>query len=265
MRKLILALERRRGPRSRGPGGRSHEGDQHLRLRASRRSRSRSPKATPSPGRTGTTRITRSSPTRASSSRRSCRPKQTFSFTFTRRRAPTRYKDELHPKLTGKIIVKGLPPTLTLAASAPIVTSGTKVTLSGVVSSHKAGESVTIYYQPYPQPNLIQRATVLTSRRRHVQLHRRAAGPDHLPGRLEGRVRDADHGPGARRSLSLGRNNGWIIHAVGRPLVRRPGGAVPAPEHRDRPVGDAQEGAAELEVVGARSRSRCRRASTTCA
>ena len=36
------------------------------------------------------------------------------------------------------------------------------MTLSGVVSNHKAGESVTIYYQPYPQPNLIQRATVLT-------------------------------------------------------------------------------------------------------
>ena len=37
------------------------------------------------------------------------------------------------------------------------------MTLSGVVSNHKAGESVTIYYQPYPQPNLIQRATVLTA------------------------------------------------------------------------------------------------------
>ena len=36
------------------------------------------------------------------------------------------------------------------------------MTLSGVVSSKKAGESVTIYYQPYPQPNLIERATVLT-------------------------------------------------------------------------------------------------------
>ena len=34
------------------------------------------------------------------------------------------YKDELHPKLTGKLVVKGLPPPLTLLASAPIVTSG---------------------------------------------------------------------------------------------------------------------------------------------
>ena len=127
------------------------------------------------------------------------RPNQTYSFTF-RASGTYTYKDELHPKLTGKLVVKGLPPTLTLLASAPIVTSGTKVTLSGVVSSKKPGESVTIYYQPYPQPNLIQRATVLTGTGRHVQLHRRPADPDELSGRLEGRVRDADHRPGRSRT-----------------------------------------------------------------
>ena len=87
---------------------------------------------------------------------------QKFSFTF-RSAGTYAYEDELHPKLTGKIVVKGAPPTLTLAASAPIVVYGTKVTLSGVVSNHAAGEQVTIYYQPYPQPNLIQRSTVLTA------------------------------------------------------------------------------------------------------
>jgi plastocyanin len=87
---------------------------------------------------------------------------QKYSFTF-RAAGTYNYKDELHPKLTGKITVNGAPPTLTLAASAPIVAYGTKVTLTGVVSSHAAGEQVTIYYQPYPQPNLIQRATVLTA------------------------------------------------------------------------------------------------------
>ncbi len=52
---------------------------------------------------------------------------------------------------------------MTLGASVPIITAGTKLTVSGVVSNHKAGESVAIYYRPYPQPNLIQRATILTS------------------------------------------------------------------------------------------------------
>src|SRR5205814_5597458 len=74
-----------------------------------------------------------------------------------------KYSDELRPSLTGTITVKGLPPTLTLGASALAVTAGDKVTLSGVVSSRKAGESVSIYYQPYPQPNLILRVTLLTT------------------------------------------------------------------------------------------------------
>jgi plastocyanin len=87
---------------------------------------------------------------------------QKYSFTF-HAAGTYHYSDELHPKLTGTITVKGAPPTLTLAASAPMVVYGTKVTLSGVVSNHAAGEQVTIYYQQYPQPNLVQRTTVLTS------------------------------------------------------------------------------------------------------
>ena len=124
------------------------------------------------------------------------RPNQTFSFTF-RASGTYTYKDELHPKLTGKLVVKGLPPTLTLLASAPIITSpATKVTLSGIVSSKKPGESVTIYYQPYPQPNLIQRATVLTGTGGTFSF---IVGPQILTNyqaAVEGRVRDADHGPG---------------------------------------------------------------------
>jgi plastocyanin len=85
-------------------------------------------------------------------------------FQFTFNAAGTyKYADELHPRLTGTIVVKGLPPSLTLGASAPITIAGNPVTLSGVVSNHKAGEAVSIYYQPYPQPNLILRATLLTT------------------------------------------------------------------------------------------------------
>ena len=89
------------------------------------------------------------------------KPKQSFTFTF---KAPGTYtyKDELAPRHAGKLVVKGLPPTLTFAASTGIVTYGQQATISGVISNHAAGEQVTIYYQPYPQPNLIQRTTVLT-------------------------------------------------------------------------------------------------------
>src|SRR5262249_40459613 len=46
-----------------------------------------------------------------------------FSFTFNAA-GTYRYSDELHPKLTGTVVVKGLPPSLTLGASAPITTAG---------------------------------------------------------------------------------------------------------------------------------------------
>ena len=55
-------------------------------------------------------------------------PKQTFSFTFNASGTYT-YKDELYPKIRGTITVKGLPPTLTLAASSQYVVYGDKVVL----------------------------------------------------------------------------------------------------------------------------------------
>lgn len=141
------------------------------------------------------------------------KPKQTFSFTF---KAPGTYsyKDELYPKHTAKIVVKGLPPTLTLAISAPIVTYGTQATLSGVVSNHAAGEQVTIYYQPYPQPNLIQRATVLTAPGGTFSF---IVAPQILT-TYEAAWKGAFATPTTVQvepKLTLGRNNGWIIHAAG--------------------------------------------------
>jgi plastocyanin len=141
------------------------------------------------------------------------RPKQRFSFTF---RAPGTYtyKDELHPKHTGKVVVKGLPPTLTMAASAPIVDFGTKATLSGVVSSHQAGEQVTIYYQPYPQANLIQRATLLTSTGGAFSF---IVGPQVLT-TYEASWKGAFATPTTiqvRPHPSIGRNGAWILHVAG--------------------------------------------------
>jgi plastocyanin len=140
------------------------------------------------------------------------RPNQTYSFTFNAA-GTYAYKDELNTKLTGTISVKGLPPTLTLAASSQYVVYGDKVTLSGVVSNHKGGEQVTIYYQPYPQPNLIERATVLTAADGSFSL---IVEPQ-IATSYQASWKGAYATPTSvqvQPKLTLGRNNGWIIHAA---------------------------------------------------
>ncbi len=148
------------------------------------------------------------------------RRNQSFSFTF-HAAGTYAYKDELHPKLTAKIVVKGLPPTVTLTTSLSILTYETKATLSGVVSNHKAGEPVTIYYQPYPQPNLIERAALLTSAGGAYSF---IVGPQVLTN-YQVVWKGAYATPVSIQvapKLSLGRNNGWIIHAsAGRSFAGR--------------------------------------------
>jgi plastocyanin len=141
------------------------------------------------------------------------RPKQTFSFTF-RAAGTYTYYDELHPKLRGTIIVKGAPPTLTFASSTAIVIYGTQATLTGVVSNHQPGEQVTIYYQPYPQPNLIERVTLLTTTGGEFSF---IVEPQILT-TYEATWKGAYATPTSIEvtpKLTLGRNNGWIIHVAG--------------------------------------------------
>jgi plastocyanin len=142
------------------------------------------------------------------------KPNQSFSFTF-RAAGTYGYKDELHPKLLrGTVIVKGAPPTLTLAASAKFVVAGDKVTLTGIVSSHQAGEQVSIFYQPYPMPNAIQRAVVLTTTGGAFSF-------DVAPGILttyQATWKGAFAAPATvqvQPRLTLGRSGAWIIHAYG--------------------------------------------------
>jgi plastocyanin len=89
------------------------------------------------------------------------RPGQTFSFTF-RSAGTFPYRDALEPSERGRIVVRGPPPSVTLGASQPIVTAGQQITLTGVVSSRRANESVTIYHLPHGQASPIQLAVVLT-------------------------------------------------------------------------------------------------------
>jgi plastocyanin len=71
------------------------------------------------------------------------------SYTFTFRNAGTfRYHDGLHPSLRGTVTVRGLPPQITLATSAPVVKFGGQVGLSGTVNNNRAGERVTIVQLP---------------------------------------------------------------------------------------------------------------------
>jgi plastocyanin len=140
------------------------------------------------------------------------RPNQKYSFTFNAAGTYT-YKDELNTKLTGSIKVNGAPPTLTFAASSQYIVYGDKATLSGVVSNHKGGEAVTIYYQPYPQPNLIQRATVLTGADGSFSF---IVSPQ-IATSYQAAWKGAYATPTSiqvQPKVTLGRNNGWIIHAA---------------------------------------------------
>jgi plastocyanin len=141
------------------------------------------------------------------------RPAQVFRFTF-RAAGTYRYVDELHPKLAGTIVVKGAPPTLTLAASRVYSVAGDRLTLSGVVSSHRAGEQVAIFYQPYPAPNPVQRTVVLTTTGGAFSF---PVAPGILTTYLAS-WQGAYSQPATvqvQPRLTIGRNGAWILHAYG--------------------------------------------------
>ena len=89
------------------------------------------------------------------------RPGRTYSFTFDVA-GSYRYRDALHPRVTGTVRVAGAPPALTLATSLPQISYGAKVILSGQVNNKRAGEQVQIVHQPYGQASQLVLATVLT-------------------------------------------------------------------------------------------------------
>jgi plastocyanin len=85
------------------------------------------------------------------------------SYTVTLNRAGSfRYHDSFHASHAGRVTVKGPPPSLTLALSAPIVDYGTDVTLTGAISTGQANQSVEIDAQPYGQASPIQLVVLKT-------------------------------------------------------------------------------------------------------
>jgi plastocyanin len=86
------------------------------------------------------------------------------SWTHTFRSGGTfRYHDALHSGLKGTVTVRGAPPQVTLAASAPVIKFGGSVTLTGTVSSKKAGETVTLVQLPFGQTTKQVVATLQTT------------------------------------------------------------------------------------------------------
>jgi len=86
---------------------------------------------------------------------------KTYTHTF-RAGGTFKYHDGLHPALKGTVTVRGAPPQVSLATSAPIVKFGTQITLSGVVSNKKSGEAVTLTYLPADQTTKQVLTTLLT-------------------------------------------------------------------------------------------------------
>src|SRR5881392_4294794 len=85
------------------------------------------------------------------------------SFTHTFNVAGTyRYHDALHPALTGKVVVSGPPPAVTIGAAAPIINYGQSTQIAGQVSNGQANEKVDVYGQPYGAPSAQLIASLLT-------------------------------------------------------------------------------------------------------
>jgi plastocyanin len=89
-------------------------------------------------------------------------PNQSYTFTF-RNSGTYRYHDGLHPSRRGTVTVRGAPPQVTLATSAPVVKFGGQVTLSGTVNNRRSGETVTIVQLPFGQTTKQVIATLQTT------------------------------------------------------------------------------------------------------
>lgn len=90
------------------------------------------------------------------------RPNQSYTFTFEAS-GNYGYRDATEPSERGTVRVQGPPPSVSVAASTPIIVYGKDVvTLSGAVSNRRAGERIEIFHRPHPQTSYVKLAEVLT-------------------------------------------------------------------------------------------------------
>ena len=91
------------------------------------------------------------------------RPGQRYTFTF-RVGGTFRYRDALEPAERGTVVVRGLPPAVSLAVNVPILVYGLgEIKLTGTVNSGQSGEAVTIFAQEYGAAAPSQVATLQTT------------------------------------------------------------------------------------------------------
>jgi plastocyanin len=87
--------------------------------------------------------------------------KKTYTHTFNTA-GTFKYHDALHPGLTGKVVVSGPPPAVTIGAATPIIQYGQTTSIAGQVSNGQANEKVDVYAQPYGAPSAQLIASLLT-------------------------------------------------------------------------------------------------------
>src|SRR5919201_359490 len=73
-----------------------------------------------------------------------------------------RYHDALHPALTGKVVVTGPPPAVSIGAGTPILVYGQATHIRGQISSGQAGETVVLFAQQYGAPSQVEAGRALT-------------------------------------------------------------------------------------------------------
>ncbi len=89
-------------------------------------------------------------------------PGRTYTKRFTAS-GTYRYHDGLYPSRTGRVVVTGPPPSVSIAATAGVIRYGQRILLAGVVSSHEANQTVILFWQPYPQGSFSELTRVLTT------------------------------------------------------------------------------------------------------
>ena len=90
------------------------------------------------------------------------RPGRRYVFQF-RDAGTFRYRDALNPAERGTVVVRGLPPAVSLGATVPILRYGDETHLQGSINNGDAGETVTIWAQPHGEPGYAQVAAVQTT------------------------------------------------------------------------------------------------------
>ncbi|MEK6275708.1 MAG: cupredoxin domain-containing protein [Actinomycetota bacterium] len=73
------------------------------------------------------------------------------------------YHDALHPTLKGTVKVTGAAPSVSIAASLPIVVYGNEIHVGGAISPAAVGDIVTVFGQLYGQLSFVKLADVQTT------------------------------------------------------------------------------------------------------